>query len=109
MPLTREQADANVQRGMALLDEKVPDWLDAIVLDELELACTQTCILGQVCGHYSHGVDELGGEHMTYMEALRWSYHHGFNLLINSPESQWQVLNDAWKAAILRRRKGGAT
>lgn len=50
----------NVLRGIELLDRQVPGWRDRIDWDKLDMANCYRCILGQLFGKYSEGVEELG-------------------------------------------------
>src|SRR5438270_8334732 len=51
---TRPDAEAaeiaydNVQRGVALLDEKLPGWYDKIAVCKLRMENAQDCIVGQL-------------------------------------------------------------
>lgn len=60
----------NVLRGIELLDRQVPGWRDRIDWDKLDMTNCYKCILGQLFGEYSEGVEELG--------ALPGS-HYGFD------------------------------
>lgn len=49
-----------VRRGAAFLDERVGlDWPLKIDLEVFDLAVTDKCVLGQLYGEYSVGVDRL--------------------------------------------------
>lgn len=55
-------ADA-VQRGIAKLDEHVPDWRGRIRLDYLDMGDPESCIVGQVFKHeggFNAGLSKLG-------------------------------------------------
>src|SRR6266700_3484961 len=49
-----------VERGIALLDEKKPTWREKFVPAALEMSWYTTCILGQVYGEYMDGLWYLG-------------------------------------------------
>lgn len=52
---------ARVKRGMALLEEKYgPEWASKVDLDILDLGSSSSCVLGQVYGDWSEGVEALG-------------------------------------------------
>lgn len=49
--------EENVARGVALLDEKVPNWRERISAEDLEMSSTRSCILGQLFDHYFYGLE----------------------------------------------------
>ncbi len=49
----------NVLRGVALLDEKVPDWRERIDKSRLSMRNMNRCILGQIFGHFIVGERKL--------------------------------------------------
>ena len=49
----------SVQRGMALLDAKLPGWEEGIDLDKLDLWDCELCVLGQLFGDFVDGVLRL--------------------------------------------------
>lgn len=50
-----------VRKGAAFLDENGPaDWRGSIAPTKLDLGNGGTCVLGQVYGDYSRGLDRLG-------------------------------------------------
>ncbi len=48
-----------VQRGVALLDEKRPDWWKEVDPDRLSMGSPWSCTLGQLYGSYGTGLKEL--------------------------------------------------
>src|SRR6266567_1072053 len=52
-----------VERGIALLDEKKHNWREKFVPAALEMSWYTTCILGQVYGGYENGLWFLGISH----------------------------------------------
>lgn len=48
-----------VRAGAALLDERRPQWREAIDIGRLDMECRRLCILGQLYGLYVHGVRDL--------------------------------------------------
>lgn len=83
-----------VKRGMALLERAYGiNWVDYIDLDTLELRDGNACVLGQVYGSYTRGVDTLWPR-----PALSYAViDHGF-VARNDPE--WDALNAAWQDAL---------
>jgi hypothetical protein len=92
--------EAEVQQGIALLDEQAPDWRGKIDLDRLDMRQTGWklaeggcgCILAHVFGSYWIGIEELGfrgTEDVPY----------GFD---TTAETGWDYvgLTDAWKQAL---------
>lgn len=60
--MTREEVYRNsIRKGIRLLDERGPeDWRGQINLNELNIGCSYSCVLGQVYGYYGTGMDSLG-------------------------------------------------
>lgn len=48
-----------VTRGVALLDEKVPGWVDKVNVERLDVSNGVTCVLGQLYGAYNSGRAKL--------------------------------------------------
>jgi hypothetical protein len=113
---------ARVQRGIALMDEKWPDWATEIDLDTLDIGESDRCVTAQydafmqkaedrehVSGWYFEGMKRLGiGDNETYAA-------HGFNgdYVFEDGEingvtpGAFDALNGLWKAEIERRRAQG--
>jgi len=51
--------DSAIDKGIALLDAKVPEWCTKMQLDHLKLENPSSCVLGQVFGDYEHGLNTL--------------------------------------------------
>lgn len=78
-----------VQRGAALLDERVPGWADAVDVDVLQLENSRSCVVGQLAiramlngpldGYYQ-GIDKLFGDVLPYSNREVAAGEHGFNL-----------------------------
>jgi len=94
---------ANVERGAALLDERLgPDWDEQIDLNRLDLSSNCNCIVGQLnpAGQrlrhkrYWQGIEELNAQ--ASPERL------GFNLW---GRQTWDALTAGWVALILGRRR----
>lgn len=56
----RTTAVAAVQKGVALLNQSNPGWIDEINWDTLILSDMYKCILGQLYGSYPEGCEALG-------------------------------------------------
>ena len=54
--------EAEIARGVKLLDAKVPGWREKIDRDQLSMGDGCNCILGQIYGHFDEGIDELDSE-----------------------------------------------
>jgi len=84
-----------IERGAALLDDKVPGWQDKIDLATLDMSNCANCVVGQVYGDYDLGLAELDGE------AQRQPSRYGFAAL---PTEMFDTLTDKWRAFLERRR-----
>ena len=84
-------AARRVRRGAELLDRVHPGWREKIQIDTLDISSTRHCILGQLYGSYSEGLNAVGRV---------WTGRHwGFILL--SPLFE-PVLQQAWKEEVQR-------
>lgn len=89
-----------VERGAALLDERVPGWVDRINVDRLNVSSLFDCPLGQVFDGFWAGHKRLWGELWMVSEARACGFG---DLPKNYPR-----LNAAWKSLILSRRQAAS-
>jgi hypothetical protein len=93
--------ETEVQRGIALLDEKVPGWRTKVDLDRLDMALgwpSRTgcgCILTQVFGSYGDGLQTLDFD----------TWHSdddefGFDVADARSDHRYRELTAAWKRAL---------
>jgi hypothetical protein len=70
------QVDAmeKAQRGAKLLDEMKPDWVQNIRLETLDIRDGSECVLGQIFGEYSDGINKI-----WLFNATREAGYHPFN------------------------------
>ena len=80
----------NVLRGVALLDEKVPNWRDRVKKDRLQMWDCFYCVLGQLFGYYSTG-----------LKALNITTDDGYNLGFHAKTKAKQgKLEKLWKEQL---------
>ena len=85
---------ARVERGLALLRETHgPNFADHINLKTLELEHDSVCVLGQLYGNYSYGVNEL------FDGSLQESVKHGFDLAPGD-DANFSQLDVIWQEAL---------
>lgn len=109
--------DANVDRGVELLDAKLGRnvWLRRVDLATLEVGSSDRCVACQATGTrwYSYALDALGvtTEFMTEFErpfGISWTHHHGFGLVHDNgelaSERDFAGLDAAWQAKIKQLR-----
>lgn len=65
---------ADVDRGIALLDEKKPGWRDEVDVDRLSIINGFDCVLGQLYGGYYTGLKIVAPADWTD----DWDVRHGF-------------------------------
>jgi hypothetical protein len=82
-----------VERGATLLDSVRPGWADEVDVPLLRMSACPRCLLGQLYGQYERALRILG---LSYLDAI-W---FGFNIAFG----RYEILTDAWRAAILARR-----
>jgi hypothetical protein len=121
--ITTIDYEARVAKGIALLDEKFPDWAGLINLDTLSLSSTSDCVTAQLAhakgkgSTYFTGMEMLG---LTQGIGDVGSYtQHGFNVetadrdelppdyelpLAYDPYEGYKLLNQIWKREIKARQ-----
>src|SRR5688572_15387979 len=83
-----------IQNGIKLLNEKVPNWRNVINLEELDLYSCTNCVLGQVYGGYRSGLHELN-------LSKKSSEHYGFRVsdvdnIDHSYATDYEQLTQEW-------------
>jgi hypothetical protein len=108
--LTQAEAQARVARGAALLDRHRPGWIRAVSLSRLELRSQCSCVLGQLEGSFDLACQRL-------FPGTVKPFHVGFNVdtdldidedaenLVAEIEGGYAVLQAAWEALIMARRR----
>lgn len=114
-PLHTETPGQRVHRGAAWLDVSNPGWVDRIDFDNLYMADTEWCILGQLYGTFDNhplmqeicpSKDCASGT----CPATLWAGDHGFDHIASdlfSPtdrDADYRTLTQLWKALIELRR-----
>ncbi|MGN6126738.1 MAG: hypothetical protein ACTHON_09250 [Humibacter sp.] len=97
---------ARVARGIALMDEKWPNWATEIDLDRLDIKDGAVCMTAQYAqahnlgGYWYQATQSLGlADEGDDYEA------HGFNTPGGRDQGgEFATLNGLWRAEILRRR-----
>lgn len=93
---------ARVARGIALMDEKWPNWATEIDLEKLDIKDGTRCMTAQ----YSAARDGSGGwRDGMYLLGLNMDSYteHGFKTE-DENQGDYPTLNALWQAEILRRR-----
>lgn len=80
--------------GAAFLDEARPNWVESVNVHCLDMESASRCILGQMFGSYSEGIDALFGY---------WSTIERIDLGFTTEDDDWIALTDAWTDEILFR------
>lgn len=90
--------ETEVRRGMDLLDEICPDWIDRVNLDTLNISSCTDCVLGQLCGDYRD-------RYYAYpkMKEIN-SDRYGFTSTQYGGAVESGSLTDTWKILIRERR-----
>jgi hypothetical protein len=89
--------DDRVRSGAAFLDERYPEWVERIDLDELDMNDCKSCIVGQAVANYSTFFSDAE-ENCGLPGAL------GFNLDYTDDYDNWPDLEEAWRSYITARR-----
>lgn len=103
--------EAEVARGIALLDERLPGWRDRIDVDRIDMVWASAratrnnrcCIGAQLADptdaeDYYDWASWLSGYDSIDQrdEFEEWAYRHGFE----APLGRYPALTDAWKRAL---------
>lgn len=86
--------EERVANGIALLDEKRPNWREEVDFDKLEMGSCIRCILGQLYNHYQTGVGELLPNRSETTAA-----NHGYDIypvIVDDPMDDWDELAKEW-------------
>lgn len=103
-----EDFTERIERGVALLDDVVPDWHTRVDPRRLQIRSGYRCVVAQVArsrwpGHCGRSTDSPYGVGMTRLGLTNGAVH-GFYLpaeVLASPLNWWR-LNRQWKATIRR-------
>jgi hypothetical protein len=91
-----------VDRGIKLLDQRIPNWREKIDLTTLDLASSQWCVLGQVEGHsFYEGMRLLFED--SYIEATtneqsRLAARYGFD--VDGLVLDYDSLQEVWEERL---------
>lgn len=108
---TRDPIRDAVTNGADWLDVVYPEWVEHINLDEFELKCPNTCILGQIFNTFYFFVPRMRSSD-SYSLKFGWVIEHGF-MMDSSHNWEWvegewrDTLQDAWIAEIITRKYKG--
>lgn len=102
--LSSEKTRKRVKRGAKLLDRVGPvDWFWRVDLDDLDLGCCYSCVLGQLYGDYRDGIIKVAkGE-------LDLGNRYGFDIpcsdMYGPTYHEWLALTELWRERIIARRE----
>jgi hypothetical protein len=91
--------EKEIDAGVTLLDRDIPDWATRINLDTFDMKALDGCVLCQLFGGYTKGLDKLGIPLYTVDDAKC-----GFDLpqaLINDKE--YKLLTEEWTKRVRDR------
>lgn len=92
MPDYSKYAKEAVERGVDLLDERVPEWRTKIDVFTLRMSEPDRCVLGQLFGGYSEGVAELRLSGNQDPCRMGFDIYDGY--------TSYEYLQTAWKEAL---------
>lgn len=103
--MSTEQIRERVERGVALLDEHVPDWWQRLDTDILDIGDGSVCVLGQVyategdCCGWCNGTAELQDAVPGFRTETAWQW--GFDI---GPDGRKNAVEDIWREIARERR-----
>lgn len=81
----------SVERGVELLDERLPGWRNVIDQEKLDMGDCKQCILGQLFGDYERGLILLG------VSPSQFGFHTAGRATFDSMKGAWTyALNREW-------------
>jgi hypothetical protein len=96
--------ELEVQRGLTLLDRRVPTWRSILNVETLDIGSTKGCVLGQVFGTFRRGLVYLGiefpedcGASYGFTAYEAYQYRSGL-----SPRFVFSQLTRTWRNLIER-------
>jgi hypothetical protein len=100
-----ERAMQTAEAGAALLDKKIPNWVELIDLSSLEMSEPCSCIIGQI-GEGKYNLDKgIGFNALAYqltgVDGFDQLVDHGFEA---DDWVDYDDLEEAWTKLILARR-----
>jgi hypothetical protein len=108
--MTDTTTPERVARGVALLDEKLPGWVDRIDLDRLDLGSPCRCILGQTWDGIPDPESTPFAAHANELDLYGEDENdYGFNAGGEdwfADEPEYRALTAEWTRVILARRAG---
>lgn len=102
---TNHAADDAVARGAAILDQRIPGWVDKVSLDNLQISSCRSCVLGQLGGNEEGSYSEMLDYLTDADDDSEWPEINGFDT--DYDEYSYEDLTASWKALIEQRRAEG--
>jgi hypothetical protein len=103
-----------VRAGIVLLDDRRPAWWQQIDATRLDMSNGCACILGQLFGHFTEGIEELcdGGDSVSSAVLMQVADQHGFDALagywsdrpMHDVTADYRTLERLWRFAIRKRQ-----
>lgn len=90
-----------VKRGIRFLDKTLGrrKWVKKIRLNKLDLSDPNTCVIGEIFGGYTRGLEGLNKD-------KKWGRKNGFNLpvvaSVTDKYEDFQVLTRLWKETLAK-------
>lgn len=113
--LTRS-VECNVERGVTWLNDNVPDWLDIVDVDRLDMGSETDCLLAQLYGgNYFNAPEELTGRPTWWMKSNPTLADQGANAVLygfdvwrsdlHAKPDDPVELTAVWRRTIIRLRR----
>lgn len=109
--------EQDIARGVALLDDQLPDWRERVSVDDLDLEVVSRCVVGQALGVVSSvrfaptdltwygALERLGAPGISSNwgtdETVKWAENHGFDARrLNPAYRDYGRLTFEWAAYL---------
>lgn len=98
--MTQLPTPEQLTKGVTRLTNIIPQWTLLIDLDTLDTRYWDTCILGQVFGHFNIGIETL---RMSYQDAVDEGFILNIPLDNKDFDSLYKQLDEMWLAVLAER------
>lgn len=99
--LNKKEVENRVKAGVAFLNVIKPKWFKKINLKKLDLSNGYTCIIGELEGEYSKGIEVFG---ISGAVAEKMGFHSAMDNWIDE-DKEYSLLTSIWKKVITKLKR----
>jgi hypothetical protein len=94
-----------VNKGAKALDTHVPAWHNRVYPNDLDLACSSFCVVGQVFGQFS--TFELRKLGVDISKAYQYGFDAHYDIEEDKDRNVYKLLDELWTGLIYWRARRG--